>query len=109
MQCPSCSCENDEASKFCVQCGKSLLPTVRGDSDKTKILATGKNPVIALVLSLLIPGVGQFYNGDVKKGAVMLGCFLVGIPLSGGVVSFGVWIWSMIDAYNVGSRKWPIW
>jgi hypothetical protein len=32
-----------------------------------------KSPALALGLSLLVPGAGQFYNGQVLKGAVMLG------------------------------------
>jgi signal peptidase I len=41
-----------------------------GISDKTK-----KNPMIAAVLSFLIPGFGQIYSGEVRKG---LGIFLIG-------------------------------
>lgn len=41
-----------------------------GTSDKTK-----KNPMIAAVLSFLIPGFGQIYSGEVRKG---LGIFLIG-------------------------------
>ena len=33
---------------------------------------TPKSPGIALLLSLLIPGVGQMYNGHVAKGILML-------------------------------------
>jgi len=36
------------------------------------------------------------------------GSILLAIP-SGGLVSFGVWIWSMIDAYQVASGKWKAW
>lgn len=32
-----------------------------------------KSPALALGLSLLVPGAGQFYNGQPLKGAVMLG------------------------------------
>lgn len=32
-----------------------------------------KSPALALGLSLLVPGAGQFYNGELLKGAVMLG------------------------------------
>jgi TM2 domain-containing membrane protein YozV len=65
-------------------------------------LATGgparpKNPAIALVLSFFIPGVGQFYNGQIGKGIVMLAaCAALWIVLLGWIIS----IWSMIDAYQ---------
>ena len=56
-----------------------------------------KSPGIALLLSLLIAGVGQMYNGQVGKGILMLiACILLWYFLLGWVV----WIWSMIDAYQ---------
>ena len=67
-------------------------------------------------MSLVVPtfAIGQFYNGDVKKGAVMLICSLIAIPLwaaagIGSVLNFGIWIWSVIDAYRVASGKAPLW
>jgi TM2 domain-containing membrane protein YozV len=66
-----------------------------------------KEPGVALLLSFLLPGLGQIYNGDVGKGiAFMLGFFVliwIGIGIA-------FWIWSMIDAYqsatniNMGRR-----
>ena len=56
-----------------------------------------KSPGIALVLSLLICGVGQMYNGKVAKGILMLvGFILLWVIWLGWVI----WIWSMIDAYQ---------
>jgi TM2 domain-containing membrane protein YozV len=77
--------------------------------------AEGKNPAVALILSLLLTGIGQIYNGDFKKCFVMWGVGIVVIFLTvmtggvGGFLWLGVWIWSMVDAYNVASRKSPIW
>ena len=72
---------------------------------------TGKNPTVALVISIFLGafGGGQFYNGDWKKGLAMAAAtVLLAIP-SGGLVSLGVWIWSMIDAYQVAGGKWKAW
>ena len=41
-----------------------------------------KNPGVAAVLSLVIPGVGQFYNGDFLRGLFWL------------IVTPGLWIGS---------------
>ena len=68
-----------------------------------------KSPGLAAVLSLLIVGLGQFYNEDAKKGVVMLVAGIVA-----GVVSFGLgWlavaVWSAVDAYQVAEgrgRRW---
>ncbi|HWW60230.1 MAG TPA: hypothetical protein VN181_02585 [Thermoanaerobaculia bacterium] len=70
-----------------------------------KQYVTGKSVGVAVLLSFLIPGLGQFYNNDVKKGLVML---LVTI-FTGGILWLPMWIWSMIDASNVASGKSPIW
>ena len=76
--------------------------------------------VIALVLSGIFPGLGQFYNRQPVKGG---GFFVVGIILSWvlgrmapadpmvlaqragdlllpAVVLLAVWLWSMIDAWR---------
>ncbi len=76
---------------------------------KEKQFAVGRNPTIAVILSILIVGVGQFYNGDNKKGAIMLGAAVVAGALTVGVGWFAVAIWSAIDAYQVASGKAPIW
>ena len=63
--------------------------------------AAAKSPGIALLLSLLICGVGQMYNGQVGKGILMLiGCIALWFVLLGWIV----WIWSMIDAYSTAKQ-----
>jgi TM2 domain-containing membrane protein YozV len=70
---------------------------------------TGKNPVVAAVLSALIVGVGQFYNGDVKKGAAMLvGAIVLGAATAG-LFWFALAIWSAVDAYKVADGTAKMW
>ena len=125
MFCPKCGTSNDDSARFCAKCGAALAAaeapaaaagagagTMRTSSPSSggKVV-TGKNPTVALVLSIFLGafGVGQFYNGDWKKGLAMAAAsILLGIP-SGGLVTLGVWIWSMIDAYQVASGKWKAW
>ncbi len=63
-----------------------------------------KNEVLPVVLSLLLPGLGQIVLGDVGMGVVMIVLTIVGGILSliliGLLVLPVVWIWSMVDAYN---------
>jgi TM2 domain-containing membrane protein YozV len=40
-----------------------------------------KSSRLAFVLSFLVPGAGQFYNGDHMKGAIQLGAFATGVTL----------------------------
>jgi TM2 domain-containing membrane protein YozV len=129
MFCPKCGTSNDDSARFCAKCGTALAVaaapaagpgpatgtgsgTMRSASPSSGgQVVTGKNPTVALVISIFLGafGGGQFYNGDWKKGLAMAGgSILLGIP-SGGLVSLGVWIWSMIDAYQVASGHWKAW
>lgn len=63
---------------------------------------TDKTPFMAAILSLLIVGIGQMYNGQIGKGILMMiGCILLWTVLLGWIIN----IWSIIDAYSVASRK----
>jgi TM2 domain-containing membrane protein YozV len=74
-----------------------------------KQFATGKNPAVATIMSLIIVGLGQLYNGDVKKGVIMFVCAFVTGIFTLGIAWFGIAIWSAIDAYNVAAGKSPLW
>ena len=87
--------------------------TVRGAAPApppTTAVAPGdKNPVLALVLSLVIVGLGQFYNNDWKKGLLMLGgTILLSVP-TGGVAWLAFAIWSVIDAHMVAKGTGKRW
>jgi TM2 domain-containing membrane protein YozV len=71
--------------------------------------ATGKNPILAAVLSAVIVGVGQFYNGDFKKGAAMLAGAVILGALTAGVLWLALAIWSAVDAYQVANGTGKIW
>ena len=74
---------------------------------------TRKEPIIAAILSFLIPGLGQIYNEDVNRGVtimvvqvilVVLGVvMLIASPVAGAVLLLGpllLWIWNISDAVN---------
>ncbi len=67
-----------------------------------------KNPTLAAILSFLIAGVGQIYNGEVVKGIVIIVVQILNVVLMGIIIGFVtwpiVWIWSMYDAYKVAQR-----
>ena len=125
MFCPKCGSSNEDSARFCAKCGATLAiaaagasegpavgaGTMRGTSTGGGQVVTGKNPTVALVLSIFLGvfGVGQFYNGDWKKGLAMAAASILLGFATGGLVSLGVWIWSMIDAYQVASGKWKAW
>lgn len=72
-----------------------------------------KSPVLALVLSLLLVGAGQIYNGEINKGiaffgstcAMTIGIFI--LPIVGLIFILplmGVYFWSVIDAFTSAER-----
>lgn len=65
------------------------------------------SPILALILSFFIPGLGQFYTGQMLKAVALfvlalifaaLSTMLIGIPLY-----LVVWLYSMYDAYTVAA------
>jgi TM2 domain-containing membrane protein YozV len=70
--------------------GPAAVPVYSGDIGP-------KSPALALVLSLIICGVGQFYNGQIGKGiAMLLLCIALWFVFLGWIIN----IWSIIDAYT---------
>lgn len=81
-----------------------------------------RQPTLSFCLSLLLPGIGQFYNGEPTKGWIHMGLFAAGITagalLDSGndsdeldkstypafVVVFAVYIWSSVDALTSARR-----
>lgn len=60
----------------------SNLTGSMGESPRPIVLKDEKSPGLALGLSALLPGCGQYYNGDYVKGAVQTGIFATGIILA---------------------------
>jgi len=67
-----------------------------------------KNPVLAAILSFLINGLGQVYNGQVAKGLIIIVIQIINAFLTTIFIGFFtgaiVFIWSIYDAYAVAKR-----
>lgn len=68
---------------------------------------------IAVVLSILIPGLGQIYLGQVKRGILLIiagfgigvvASFLLPFPYSL-IVSGVYWGWNVWDAYKLAKKQ----
>ena len=72
----------------------------------------GKSVGLAVVLSIIIAGLGQIYLGRIKRGIVIL---IAGIAMTivlsyvfgwiGYIPSFAFWIWQIIDAYKIAKNQ----
>lgn len=68
-------------------------------------MAETKNPGVAAVLSALIPGIGQFYNGDFIRGIFWL-IVTPGLWIgSGGLLGWIFHIIAAVTAYSRAEKK----
>jgi TM2 domain-containing membrane protein YozV len=58
----------------------------------------GRDPVIAALLSVLMPGGGQMYNEQVLKGELIFLTWFLILP----------WLYGILDAYRCASRIAPL-
>ena len=78
-------------------------------------MSTRPNPFLALILSAVLPGLGQIYNQEQEKGWVIFGCCAVlGIAtywlsgfnaLSAALALLLIWLSAIIDAYKVAKSS----
>lgn len=74
-------------------------------------MATGTNPFLAGILSTIVPGSGQIYNGEVKKGWVILGSCVSLAALTYWIEGLNkitlalafllLWLSAIVDSYKV--------
>ena len=68
-----------------------------------------RNPIIAAVLSLIVAGLGQIYNGQITKGVLFIVAQLINGALLYVAIGFVtmplVGLWAVIDAYLVAKRN----
>ncbi len=116
MHCSNCGSQIAGNSKFCPNCGITLNNTTTNQNaggfknnysyngQNINITNTKKSPILALLLSLIIVGLGQLYLGDTKKAAIMFGLAIFFSLFSFGILWFAVAIWSAYDAYKTAKR-----
>ena len=86
--CSKCGKETPEDAVFCPECGAPVEDQVRGSGQPKHTAHDRVNVGAAVVLSVIFPGLGQFYIGEKRRGAafvvgglILLGTFLIGIGL----------------------------
>ena len=110
MYCQNCGSQLPDSAKFCDRCGAKVGSATEQNSSQTEynmasIMVNKKSEALSLILSLLIPGLGQIYNGQIKKGAIMLVAAIVCafvmflfFPLA--FLYLVLWIYGMYDAFK---------
>lgn len=68
-----------------------------------------KNPAIAALLSLIIPGLGQVYAGDLYRGFALFATLVVSLCLIALIIGFftffATWIFAISDAYKMVKKQ----
>lgn len=100
--CPTCGYKLNKNIKTCASCGSTMDITAKVCA-KCGARVVNKSPFISFVLSLIFPGIGQFYNGQNHKGILLAVGYIVSwiltLILIGAVLAIIIWIYGMYDAY----------
>ena len=75
INCPECGKEVSSVAMSCPSCGH---PIAEPNQPPTQTLPPKWNPGVAAVLSLVLPGAGQMYKGQVLNGLVWLVLVVIG-------------------------------
>lgn len=130
IDCPDCAEKIKAKARVCRFCGYDVEKSTRGTSGRKQSLGKrtsrrrkgvvpsarvrshgpSRSPGLALFLSFLVAGFGQIYAGDAMRGlGVLCAMLLVGVASAftaglGCIVWFPLYIWQMVDAYQLASR-----
>jgi TM2 domain-containing membrane protein YozV len=68
-----------------------------------------RNPLLAAILSLIVAGLGQIYNGQITKGVIFIVIQLINGALTAVLIGWLllplVGLWAMVDAYMTAKRN----
>ena len=110
MYCQNCGTRLDDGALFCPNCGYSVSGSGRANGagcgpNMASIMVNKKSEALALILSLIIPGLGQIYNDETKKGIMMiLGTIVLAVLTAliffSAILYLVLWVWGMYDAFT---------
>jgi len=113
MYCSNCGNQLPDGASFCPGCGtplgepkKETKTTASFDRASASIIVNKKSEGLAIILSLIITGLGEMYVGQVGKGIMLLIVqvllwVLTMMFLFPFIIAIAVWIYSMYDAYTL--------
>ena len=98
--CANCGYELGGDFNFCPNCGHDLKPK---DFSRNRSLSVNedKNILLAVILSVFLPGLGQIYLGLDHKGVLFLIAYVISAILMLLIIGFllvtVIWIWALVD------------
>lgn len=103
--CPECGKPIEtETQTYCNTCNAEFTGTSPiGQKESAQPTHEEKSTFLALVCSIFIPGLGQVYNGESSKGAVILFGTAIGVVIFI-VPGLIVWIFGIYDAYATANK-----
>jgi TM2 domain-containing membrane protein YozV len=97
VYCRDCGAQISERAEICPECGIRQKEPAQQESNQRR----EKDPGLAALASLIIPGAGQVYNGQIAKGIIGGVVTLVfAITMVGLVVAVPLWLYLIYDAYR---------
>lgn len=112
--CVNCGAQMDARAEICPKCGVRVAPTPSFQNQPAQpyppyqAAQPLKSPGLAAVLSLIIPGLGQIYNGEIGKGLAMVIVSIIMWVLVWLLIPFLViivlWVYGIYDAYKKAER-----
>lgn len=84
IRCPECSREVSDAASACPACGHPIRAAAVASTMPHIVVAAPAatwSPGVAAVLSLVIPGAGQMYKGQIFNGLLWLVFVVIGYLL----------------------------
>ncbi len=99
--CFNCGYELGGNFKFCPNCGSDLN---QKDASRERSVAVNgeKSIILAIILSVLLPGLGQIYLGLDRKGATFLIAYVISailiLLIIGFLLCMVIWVWALVDA-----------
>jgi len=106
MYCRFCGTQISDTDMYCPTCGTRAV--------KTAQFPLFRNPGVSAVLSTLVPGLGQVYNGQFRKGIPLLVLSIASLAFAPAIriperfavymLYFILWMIGIVDAYKSAEK-----